>query len=210
MHTQVVKPASAGREGVYFILVTAMVVAVAGILIMCRTRVEPQKVLFEYQISGYKDLNNSEQTTFVALYTAAMEIDAFHDDNEGTWLSVKELQEQFIPPFAHDRAWETSGKLAWTQKIRNREKIHMTAYLGKPSVPDISGSFLLVLSHDHGEEGDCRIGEPEHDEEPFAIWYIAEAEVDFPEGLTMQSLTLKGWKEVIPYKGEDERRRIKG
>ncbi|OEU82667.1 MAG: hypothetical protein BA865_11905 [Desulfobacterales bacterium S5133MH4] len=210
MHTQVVKPSGASREGVYFILVTAIVVAVAGILIMHRTRVEPQKLLFDYQISGYKDLNNFEQGTFVALYTAAMEIDASHDDNEGTWLSVRDLQEQFMPPFARDRAWETSGKLAWTQKILNREKIHMTAYLGKPSEPDISGSFLLVLSHSHSAEGDYVIGEAEHDDEPFKIWYTRKAHVDFPEGLNIQSLTVKGWKEVVPYKGEEERRRIKG
>jgi hypothetical protein len=210
MHTQVVKPAGTSREGLYFVLTVAVVIAVAGICIMHRTRAEPERVLFEYQISGYKDLNNFEQGTFLALYTAAMEIDASHDNNEGTWPSVRDLQEQFIPPFAHDRAWGMSGKLIWTQKILNTDMIHATAYLGKPSISDISGSLLLVLLHDHSTEGDYQIGEPEHDDGPFKIWYSRETAVDFPERLSVRSLAIKGWKEVIPYTGDDEMKRIKG
>jgi hypothetical protein len=206
MHTQVVKPAGTGREGLYFVLTTAVVIAVAGICIMHRTRAEPEKVLFDYQISGYKDLNSFEQGTFVALYTAAMEIDAAHDNNEGTWLSVRHLQERFMPPFAHDRAWIMSGKLIWTQKILNNDMIHATAYLGKPSISNISGSFLLILLHNHSAE----IGEPEHDEGPFKIWYSSKTAVDFPERLSVRSLAIKGWKEVIPYTGDDEMKRIKG
>jgi hypothetical protein len=210
MHTQVVKPTGSSREGLYFVLTTAVVIAVAAICIMHRTRAEPERVLFEYQISGYKDLNSFKQGTFVALYTAAMEIDAAHDNNEGTWLSVKDLQERFMPPFAHDRAWAMSGKLIWTQKILNKDMIHATAYLGKPSISDISGSFLLVLLHNHSTEGDYQIGEPEHDEEPFKIWYSGETAVDFPEKLSVRSLAIMGWKEVIPYTGDDEMKRIKG
>ncbi|MDL2122885.1 MAG: hypothetical protein LWX51_07330 [Deltaproteobacteria bacterium] len=210
MHTQVVKPTGSSREGLYFVLTTAVVIAVAAICIMHRTRAEPERVLFEYQISGYKDLNSFKQGTFVALYTAAMEIDAAHDNNEGTWLSVKDLQERFMPPFAHDRAWAMSGKLIWTQKILNKDMIHATAYLGKPSIPDISGSFLLVLLHDHSTEGDYQIGEPEHDEGPFKIWYSSKTAVDFPKKLSVRSLAIKGWKEVIPYTGDDEMKRIKG
>ncbi|MDL1963582.1 MAG: hypothetical protein LWW98_04430, partial [Deltaproteobacteria bacterium] len=140
MHTQVIKPTGTSREGLYFVLTIVVVIAVAGICIMHRTRAEPERVLFEYQISGYKDLNNFEQGTFLALYTAAMEIDAGHDNNEGTWPSVRDLQEQVMPPFAHDRAWVMSGKLIWTQKILNKDMIHATAYLGKPSISDVSGS----------------------------------------------------------------------
>jgi hypothetical protein len=210
MHTQVVKSADTGREGLYFVLAMAVVIAVAALCIMHRTRAEPQKVLFDYQISGYKDLNNLEQGTFVALYTAAMEIDACHDNNEGQWLSVKDLQERFMPPFAHDRAWGKSGMLIWTQKILNKDIIHITAYLGKPSISDISGSFLLVLSHNHSAEGDYQMGEAEHEDEPFKIWYIGKTDVDFPEGLSIRSLAVKGWKEVLPYTGEEEMKRIKG
>ncbi|RLC25800.1 MAG: hypothetical protein DRH21_03480 [Deltaproteobacteria bacterium] len=210
MHTQIVKPTGSSREGLYFVLTTAVVIAVAAICIIHRTRAEPERVLFEYQISGYKDLNSFKQGTFVALYTAAMEIDAAHDNNEGTWLSVKDLQERFMPPFAHDRVWAMSGKLIWTQKILNNDMIHATAYLGKPSISDISGSFLLVLLHNHSTEGDYQIGEPEHDEEPFKIWYSGEIDMDFPEKLSVRSLAIMGWKEVIPYTGDDEMKRIKG
>ena len=210
MHTQVVKPAGTSHEGLYFVLAIAVVIAVAGICIMHRTRAEPERALFEYQISAYKDLNNFEQGTFLAIYTAAMEIDAGHDSNEGTWLSVKDLQEQFMPPFAHDRAWAMSGKLIWTQKILSNDMIHATAYLGKPSISDISGSFLLVLLHNHSTEGDYQIGEPEHDEEPFKIWYSGETAVDFPEKMSVRSLAIMGWKEVVPYTGDDEMKRIKG
>ena len=210
MHTQVVKPEGTSREGLYFVLTVAVVIAVAGICIMHNTRTEPESVLFEYQISGYKDINSFEQGTFVALYTAAMEIDAAHDNDEGMWLSVRDLQERFMPPFAHDRAWAMSGKLIWTQKILTQDMVHAAAYLGKPSIPGISGSFLLVLLHDHSKEGNYKIGEPEHDEEPFRIWYSNETAVDFPEKLSVRSLAIKRWKEVIPYTGDDEMKRIKG
>jgi len=210
MHTQIVKPSGTSHEGLYFVLTVAVVIATAGICIMHRTRAEPEQVLFEYQISGYKDLNNFEQGTFLALYTAAMEIDANHDNNEGTWSSVRDLQEQFMPPFAHDRAWVMSGKLIWTQKILNTDMIHATAYLGRPSISDISGSFLLVLLHDHSTEGDYQIGEPEHDEGPFKIWYSNKTDAGFPKKFSVRSLAIMEWKEVIPYTGDDEMKRIKG
>ncbi len=54
------------------------------------------------------------------------------------------------------------------------------------------------------------MGEAEHEDEPFKIWYIGKTDVDFPEGLSIRSLAVKGWKEVLPYTGEEEMKRIKG
>jgi hypothetical protein len=34
-----------------------------------------------------------------------MDIDAYHDENEGKWPSIKEIKAQFIPPFVQDQAW---------------------------------------------------------------------------------------------------------
>lgn len=54
------------------------------------------------------------------------------------------------------------------------------------------------------------MGEAEHEDEPFKIWYIGKTDVDFPEGLSVRSLAVKGWKEVLPYTGEEEMKRVRG
>lgn len=221
---QIVRPAGTRYESMYLCLAMLVVILVSGTAILHRTRSDEQKVLLDYQMSGYGDLNSFEQGTFNDLYAAALEIDAYHDENDEKWPSIRELEDQFIPPFIHDQAWKKRGKLLWTQKVPNVKYTHVAAYMGKTSDPEVSGSFLLVMSHRHRAEGDNKSEAPDfHEDQPFRIWYYnhksrlyskrprhPQRNIPFPDSFIIQNLIMKGWKEVVPYKGEDEIRRLNG
>ena len=243
MSTQIVKPACTKYESFYICLAMLTVISLSGMSILHRGIADKEKVLLDYQLSGYGDLNNLEQGIFNDLYSAALEIDAYHDENEGEWPSIRELEGQFIPPFVHDQVWKKRGELIWTQKTFNKKYLHLAAYMGKTSNFEKAGSFLLIMSHKHGVEGEELIEAPVfHEEQPFKIWhynfphtsclcsqihwllgrslrkdfnlltlrYYPQHDLSFPDNFTVRNLILKGLKEIIPYKGEEEIKRLKG
>src|SRR5690348_2794867 len=99
MQTQIVRPATARLEGVYLLLVCIAVLAVCGALILKRqTKIEVLQ-LQPYQISAFADLSKGEQGLFNDLYAAALELQTVHRDGD-TWLSLDDLQDLAMPPFA--------------------------------------------------------------------------------------------------------------
>lgn len=210
MTTQIIKPAGSRDESLYLIMAVIAVMTVSGIAVHLRTRTDPAQSLAEYQISGYRDLANMEQGTFNDLYAAAMEIDGIHDDggSENGWPTIKELEAEFIPPFVRDQAWNKRGKVNWTARIDATENTHTAVYMGRPQIRGNSGSFLLVISHKHGPGFSHT--EADSVDAHFQIWYHKQPDPKFPDECTVRNLAVKGWKEVIPYMGDAEVKRLKG
>jgi hypothetical protein len=76
-----------------------------------------------------------------------------------------------------------------------------TMYLGTDGQLPGQGSFLLVIGHVHaGFTNNNAI----------VIWWNAENHVEMPESGFRDSLILRGWKEVVPYSGDQEVQRIYG
>ena len=66
------------------------------------------------------------------------------------------------------------------------------------------------MSHFHGAGGGNVIGMSQNYKgQTFGIWYYPGANPSLQD-ITRQSLIVKGWKEVIPYRGEEEVQRLKG
>ncbi len=196
-------------------MLLAMLIVSLGfsLMVIHRTQSEQATQLETYQISAYSDLNDIEQGIFSDLYAAAFEIDEIHDFDD-VWPQINALEEMYLAPFLKDASWERRGKLLWTLKNDDQAALYTAAYIGTTSEPDISGSFLLLLSHHHDEdeagENEGVVHSEEDEEEHCTIWYAAGNAPTIPNELIEKNLIAKGWQEVIPYKGEEEVKRLKG
>ena len=76
-----------------------------------------------------------------------------------------------------------------------------TMYLGTDGRLPGQGSFLLVIGHVHaGFTNNNAI----------VIWWNAMNHVEMPQSGFRDGLILQGWKEVVPYSGAQEVKRIFG
>jgi hypothetical protein len=76
-----------------------------------------------------------------------------------------------------------------------------TMYLGTHGQLPGQGSFLLIIGHVHaGITNNNAI----------VIWWNEENHVEMPESGFRDGLILRSWREVVPYSGDLEVRRIYG
>ncbi len=210
MEIEVVRTADNRSETLWMLLAVILVLLVCGLVINQRRRVDGMPELTDTQISAFDDFNTMEQGTYNDLLTAVEEIMYAYELSEA-WPVVDVLAESYIPPFVKDAAWQARGSLDWQLRVVEtagveppaggespaEEEEALCAYWGKSSEPDVSGNFLLLIHSGHEEES------PE-------IWYTRRSVDAPPEALTDDALIIAGWLEVVPYKGEDELKRLKG
>lgn len=197
-----------GRVELLAVLLTAIVVfMVSASIIALRQRPQQQKSLETYQLNAFQKLKSSELGIFNDLYTAADEINDSHIDNGESWVTVQDLEKEFVPPFVRDLAWKKRGKMIWNSRIQNNSAEHIVMYLGYTKTNQTIGSFLLVCIHKHEQPGISK----KASHAPFEIWYHKQQteKVDFPLYFSDYNLITNGWKEVVAYKGEDELARLK-
>lgn len=206
MNTITVQPSHSRNEMVYVLLTTLLVIIVAGATIALRLRTTNEVSLQSFQINAFEVLKTDEQGIFNDLYAAAMEIIDYHEMEDEKWISVNQLEEDFIPPFVHDVAWSKRGKPKWNMKVLDSETRHTVMYLGQTDNVSDSGSFLLVCLHEHKK----KVVQTGAVHAPFEIWHNPDKEVTLPDRFSDQVLISEGWKEVVAYKGEDELKRLKG
>lgn len=204
----VVCPSGGSAETWWLAAFAVLVVVVCTLAVGTRTGSSETAELQPWQMNAFTALNANEQGTFNALYTSAMEIDAAHEEGEGEWMDIHELEQLFIPPFARDAAWRRQGRIRWTHNLPISEEMDMALYLGIPEEKEASGSFLLVMLHGHARKQGNASGKPEHAR--YEVWHHASTSVKFPAVITDQALIASGWKEVVALKGSDEIRRVKG
>ncbi len=207
---EVVRPSGSGLETRMVFAVALLTVIICGGAILFRSTGATAKVVLAWQVDAFSDLRGEELAIFNGLHTAAPEIELFHEDkgeNDGGWPTVDQLAGELIPPFVHDAAWEKNGALGWTRSIISTQDKHIALYVGHPRDGAKSGSFLLIMLHDHvKKEGNA--GAAVH--APYEVWIHASPIADIPTMVTDQALISKRWREVVARKGEDETRRTKG
>lgn len=74
-------------------------------------------------------------------------------------------------------------------------------YLGTAGLNLGQGSFLLVIGHVHAGFTNTNA---------IVIWWNEKGLADMPESGFRDSLILRGWREVVPYTGDQEVRKIYG
>lgn len=206
MEQVIIKPASKKEELIFVASATVVILLFAMISISLKKDNGSTQKLKSYQINAFSDLNTNEQFIFTSLYAAGYEIESSHMSNGEAWPSVYILEDDGVSPFVKDRVWQDNGKIYWSQKMLGEELFHRIAYLGRPGNFDVEGRFLLVLDHIH-DFGGTYIKSTQ-DTEPFRIWYTKKLTGGFPNDYSVGYLIKDGWKQVVPYKGKDEAKKL--
>jgi hypothetical protein len=206
-----VRPAGSRYEGVLLAAATLVLLAVVATYVKLEGRdTEPQAV-YEWQVSAFNTLTGADQAIYNALYTVKDEIPYMYDDinmfnrpgEKFRWPNLQDFQDYLLPPFYQDTSWVQTGSLQWSlyEPLPEGEMQGSTMYLGTEGSLPGQGSFLLVIGHVHaGFTNNNAI----------VIWWNPANHVEMPESGFRDGLILSGWKEVVPYSGDQEVQRIFG
>jgi hypothetical protein len=206
-----VKPAGGRLEGWILAAATLAVVATLALYVRTHGREETMAPLYEWQISAFDGLSGADQAIYNALYTVKDEIPAIYDDinrfNEPgvkfRWPNLQDFEDWVLPPFHKDTSWQQNGSLQWSlhEPLAEGEMQGSTMYLGTDGTRPGQGSFLLIIGHVHaGFTNNNAI----------VIWWNEKNHVEMPESGFRDQLILQGWREVVPYSGDLEVKRLFG
>ena len=209
--TEVVRPAGARFEGLALIAATLVVIGALTLYVRANGKESGPPKLFDWQVSAFDGLAGADQAIYNSLYTVKDEIPIIFDDINafnppGTkfrWPNLKDFEDVLLPPFYQDTSWEQNGSVTWSlhEPLAEGEMQGSTMYLGTDGNVAGQGSFLLVIGHVHaGFTNNNAI----------AIWWNAKNHVEMPQSGFKDQLILSGWREVVPYSGDLEVKRLFG
>jgi hypothetical protein len=151
-------------------------------------------------------LSGNDQGIFSDLYTAALEIEALHRDQGEIWATADELKARdlALSPFMEDDLWKQRGQHRWRLFVYDQGNVHRAAYVGKSADENAAGNFIILSEHFHSIDGSYYIGV--NKPRPYSIWY--NPSWNLPADISEGTLIASGWKELIPYSGKDELKRL--
>jgi hypothetical protein len=206
-----VRPAGSRHEGLALAGASLIVISILAAYVGLEGRDDTPQAILEWQVSAFSTLTGADQAIYNSLYTVKDEIPYIYDDinmfnRPGElfrWPDLEVFQDYLLPPFFRDTSWVQNGSLQWSlyEPLPEGEMQGSTMYLGTDgSLPD-QGSFLLVIGHVHaGITNNNSI----------VIWWNPANHVEMPESGFQDGLILRGWKEVVPYSGDQEVERLFG
>jgi hypothetical protein len=171
MSTQVVRPAGAGHETLYVLLLCLLIVAVAGSVVAWRHESQAVTSVAAHQLDARRDLSAAEQGIYADLRVTLDEIQLLSEES-GALAQPEQLGAEGFAPFAHDASSISRGNHTW-------QMLGEQAYLGISPNPEVAGSFLLRL----GEQPD--------------IWLNRQHDVRPVTDLSDAALNQSGWQQVI-------------
>ena len=208
--SDIVRPLSSRAESWLIAGITVFILLATGIAVASRRVEDTGQRLFDWQISAFYDLKQTDQAVYSALLAASEELWWIHDEflTFGTpeqlsdpWPTVEQLSEEYLlPPFAQDVAWSQQGEIHW-ERIASYSFEGSTVYFGTGGTLPGQSAYLVMLSHVH-KGAIWANGE--------FIWVHPDVNVPSPPTITRDSLILNGWKEVVPYNGAMEVNRLRG
>ncbi|MGF6161553.1 hypothetical protein ABIE16_000818 [Pseudomonas sp. 2725] len=173
--TQVVRPAGAGHETLYVLLLCLMILAVAGSVVLWRGESHEVSSVSSHQLDARRDLSASEQGIYADLRVTLDEIHLLRQEQQA--LPTPELlAEEGFAPFARDASSVSRGGHAW-------QMLDAKAYFGRSQMPTVAGSFLLRLSATADAAPD--------------IWLNRTSTLTAPTDLSDAALESAGWQQVI-------------
>jgi Family of unknown function (DUF6162) len=206
-----VRPTGSRREGLAIAGAALAVVAIVAAYVVVNGRHDKPQQIYDWQVSSFQTLTGADQAIYNALYTVKDEIPYMYDDinmfngpdDRFRWPNLDDFQDYLLPPFYKDTSWTQNGSLQWSlfEPLPEGEMQGSTMYLGTDGSAPNQGSFLLVIGHVHAGFRNSNA---------IQIWWTSANHAEMPESGFRDGLILAGWKEVVPYSGEEEVRRIYG
>jgi hypothetical protein len=206
-----VRPAGARYEGLALAAATFAVIGALVLYVRAQGSEGFKEPIYDWQVSAFETLTGADQAVYNSLYTVKDEIPYIYDDinmfNEPgvkfRWPNLDDFQDWLLPPFYKDTSYEQNGSLTWTlfEPLAEGEMQGSTMYLGTDGKLSGQGSFLLVIGHVHAGFTNTNA---------IVIWWNAKNHVEMPQSGFRDGLILQGWREVVPYSGAQEVKRIFG
>ncbi|MFJ4348638.1 DUF6162 family protein [Pseudomonas sp. NPDC089401] len=175
--TQVVRPAGAGHETLYVLLVSALIVVLAATVVLLRGEREDEQAVASHQLDARRDLTAAEQGLYTDLRVAFDEIQLLREERAGV-PDVQTLGEEGLPPFVADAGSQSRGQHRW-------QWLPAGAYLGRSQAPEVAGSFLLILPGDSAGQAD--------------VWLRRDSAAVLPDDLGQAALIAAGWRQVVSH-----------
>ena len=187
--TEKLKPSSSKQENIALSITVIVILLAAFFLIKMRKPQTVEQKIKSGEVSSYSDFSSIEAGIYADLTNFVSEIKMKGNDEKLP--TIKQLEDELIPPFTKDITWEERGKITWEKISKNKK----TYYVGLCENVMTSGNFIVMID-DKNRENIKILFIKTHlhkDEIEFAI------DENFP-----------GWKEIVPYTGENERQKFEG
>ena len=187
--TEKLKPSSSKKENIALSITVIVILLAAFFLIKMRKPQTVEQKIKSGEVSSYSDFSSIEAGIYADLTNFVSEIKMKGNDEKLP--TIKQLEDELIPPFTKDITWEERGKITWEKIDKNKK----TYYVGLCENVMTSGYFIVMID-DKNRENIKILFIKTHlhkDEIEFAI------DENFP-----------GWKEIVPYTGENERQKFEG
>jgi len=172
--THVVRPAGAGHETLYVLLLCLMILAVSGTVVAWRHESQEVSAVSSHQLDARRDLSASEQGIYADLRVTLDEIHLLRQEAQSLPTPAVLADEGFAP-FAQDASSVSRGGHAW-------QLLEAKAYFGQSQSPEVAGSFLMRLSAD--------------DDAP-DIWLNRDKALAEPTDLADSALESAGWQQIV-------------
>lgn len=173
--TQLVRPAGAGHETLYVLLLCLAILAVAGSVVLWRGEPVVVSSVQTHQLDARRDLGASEQGIYADLRVTLDEIHLLREEQQAL-PTPQILADEGFAPFAQDASSVSRGGHAW-------QLLGSGAYFGQSQAPSVAGSFLMRLN---------ALGNAEPD-----IWLNRGASLQAPADLADAALISAGWQQVV-------------
>lgn len=173
--TQVVRPAGAGHETLYVLLLCLMILAVAGSVVAWRHESQVVSNVGSHQLDARRDLSASEQGIYADLRVTLDEIQLLRQEQQ-VLPTPEALAGEGFAPFAQDASSVSRGGHVW-------QLLETKAYFGQSQTPSVAGSFLMRLIA--------------ADDAPSDIWLNRASDIKAPSDLTDAALESAGWQQIV-------------
>ncbi|NBF06690.1 hypothetical protein GV819_30935 [Pseudomonas sp. Fl5BN2] len=172
--TQVVRPAGAGHETLYVLLLCLLILSVAASVVLWRGEKTVTSSVASHQLDARRDLSAGEQGIYADLRVTLDEIHLLQAENQAL-PSPEQLAEEGFAPFAQDASSVSRGGHVW--------HLQEQAYLGQSQNPQVAGSFLMRIDAKDRAKVD--------------IWLSRNPSVVLPSDLDEQKLAAAGWQQIV-------------
>lgn len=184
----IVKSLNSRKENISLIIIFIAIISIAGAILRIRHTPHYVQQVKTNEISAFKELNSIELSIYSDLKNSSTEIYLLKDELN-RFPTVEELIEEEMTPFYKDITWKEKGTIDWISFPHEQNYI----YIGLSEDRKV-GNFFMELKNKKDEEVN--------------IYYTTE---NFSKDNIVNNFEKYEslFKKIIPYTGEDERKKFK-